>query len=312
MRTDQDVVLEGRVAIVSVKRWVPVVGFAERRCRPGDGSLGLASRTAPGLRERGGMHAEATGHEAMTIARRWAIDLAMLTAIGLLMGFLGPFASERAPIVLRYVYWMICMVGGGLIGVAADELLSRRIVATWRRVAVVSVLMTPAVSLLVLTTEHLLTREPFGWPSYQRLLGQVWPILLAVMVVRTLAWRRPPARIETRTVVAAPLPEVETAFRRRLSARRRGARLIAIEAHDHYLRVHTDAGAELITLRFADALDELALAHGWRVHRSWWVAADAVEAVRWRRGAGETRLVGGLIAPVSRTYAPVLKDAGWF
>ena len=50
-----------------------------------------------------------------TAARRWAIDLSMLVAIGLVMGFLGPFASERAPVVQRYVYWMICMVGGGLI-----------------------------------------------------------------------------------------------------------------------------------------------------------------------------------------------------
>jgi hypothetical protein len=312
MRAGQEAVLWGRAAIESVKREVPVVGFAERRCRPHGGSLGLGSRTAPELRERDGMHAGVTGHDRAAVARRWAVDLAMLVAIGLLMGFLGPFASERAPVLLRYVYWMICMVGGGLIGVAADELLSRRIVATWRRVVVVSALMTPAVSLLVLTTEHLLMREPFGWPGYRRLLWQVWPILLAVMVVRTLAWRRPPARIETRTVVAAPLPEAETTFRRRLSAKRRGARLIAIEAHDHYLRVHTDAGAELITLRFADALDDLALAHGWRVHRSWWVAADAVEAVRWRRGAGEARLVGDLVAPVSRTYAPVLRDAGWF
>jgi hypothetical protein len=246
-------------------------------------------------------------------ARRWSIDLAMLVAIGLLMGFLGPFASERAPIVGRYVYWMICMVGGGLIGIVADELLSRRVVATWRRVAVVSVLTTPLVSLWVMTTEHLLMGGSFGWPGYMRLLlWQVWPILLVVMVVRALVWRRSPARIETRTVIAPPLPQAEAAFRRRLSAKRRGARLLAIEAHDHYLKVHTDTGAELITLRFTDALEELSQAYGWRVHRSWWVAADAVESVRWRRGAGEMRLAGGLMAPVSRTYAPVLKEAGWF
>ena len=257
------------------------------------------------------MDGKAGEHDAATIGRRWAIDLAMLVAIGLLMGFLGPFASGRAPIVGRYVYWMICMVGGGLIGVAADELLRRYVAATWRRVAVVTVLMTPPVSLLVLITAHFLMGEPFGWPGYQRLLWQVWPVLLAVMVVRALAWRRLPARVETRTVIAPPLPETEATFRRRLSAKRRGARLIAIEAHDHYLKVHTDAGTELVTLRFADALEELAWAHGWHVHRSWWVAADAVEDVRWRRGTGEMRLVGGLMAPVSRTYAPVLKEAGW-
>ena len=245
-------------------------------------------------------------------ARRWAIDLAILVAIGLLMGFLGPFGSEHIPVVKAYVYWMICMVGGGLLGVVADEFLSRRMTGVWRRVAVVSLLITPLVTLLVLTTQNVLMGQPFGWPHYMRLLWQVWPILLAVMAVRALVWRRQPTRIETRTIIAPPLPEAEAAFRRRLSAKRRSARLIAIEAHDHYLKVHTDAGEELITLRFADALEDLAQAHGWRVHRSWWVAADAVEGVQWRRGAGEAHLAGGLKAPVSRTYSAVLKQAGWF
>lgn len=258
------------------------------------------------------MKGEARGAGGAAVARRWATDLAMLVAIGLLMGFLGPFGSDRVPDVERYIYWMVCMVGGGLIGIVADALLSPRVTMTWRRVAAVSLSMTPAVSLLVLTTEHLLLGGRFDVEGFVRLLWQVWPILLAVMAVRALVWRRAPARVETRTVIAPPLPEAEAAFRRRLSAKRRGARLIAIEAHDHYLKVHTDAGAELVTLRFADALDELARAHGWRVHRSWWVAADAVEEVRWRRGAGEMRLVGGLRAPVSRTYGPMLKEAGWF
>ncbi|CAN5438367.1 LytTR family DNA-binding domain-containing protein [soil metagenome] len=248
----------------------------------------------------------------MVTARRWTIDLAILAAIGLLMGFLGPFDSEGTPAGTRYLYWMICMVGGGVIGVAADELLSHRITGNWRRVAVVSVLMTPPVTLLVLATQTLLMGQPFGVRALLDLAWQVWPIMLAVMAVRALVWRRLPVRIETRTVIAAPLPEAEAAFRRRLSAKRRAARLIAIEAHDHYLKVHTDAGEELVTLRFADALGELAQAHGWRVHRSWWVAAEAVEGVRWRRGAGDILLVGGLTAPVSRTYAPVLKEAGWF
>lgn len=245
-------------------------------------------------------------------ARRWVIDAVVLAAIGLLMGFLGPFDSDGVPVAERYVYWMICIIGGGLIGIVADELLSRRITRPWRRGAAVSVLMTPPVTLLVLVTQSMIVEQPITWAAYGWLLWQVWPIMLAVLAVRALVWRRAPVRVETRTVIAPPLPEAEATFRRRLSAKRRAARLIAIEAHDHYLKVHTDAGAELITLRFADALEELALAHGWRVHRSWWVAADAVEAVQWRRGVGEARLAGGLTAPVSRTYGPVLKEAGWF
>lgn len=172
-----------------------------------------------------------------TATRRWAVDVAMLVAIGLLMGFLGPFGSNHVPDGDRYIYWMICMVGGGLIGIAADDLLSPRIAATWRRVAVVSIAMTPAVSLLVLITEHLLLGGRLDMEGFARLLWRVWPILLAVTAVRALVWRRPPARVETRTVIAAPLPEAEAAFRRRLSAKRRQARLIAVQAHDHYLKV---------------------------------------------------------------------------
>ncbi len=77
------------------------------------------------------------------------------------------------------------------------------------------------------------------------------------------------------------------------------------------MRVHTNAGSELVPMRFAEAMEELARAHGYRLHRSWWAAADAIEKVRWTRGGGEARLAGGLVAPVSRTNAAALKSAGW-
>lgn len=256
-----------------------------------------------------GDKAKGPGH--VMSARRWIFDLALLVAIGLLMAFLGPFGSDRVPVTQRYLYWLVCIVGGGLIGVLGDAVLRRHVPAAWKRVIAVSATMTPVVALFVLAADQLILGGRPDWQGFRRLLWQVWPILLAVMVVRALAWRPSSARVRTRTVIAPPLPENEAVFRRRLSAKRRQAGLIAVEAHDHYLRVHTDAGAELITLRFSDALGELDRAHGWRVHRSWWVAADAVEAVRWRRGVGEIRLVGGLTAPVSRTYRPVLRTAGW-
>jgi hypothetical protein len=167
-----------------------------------------------------------------TAWRRWAVDVAILVAIGAVMGFLGPFASERIAAPRRYVYWMICMVGGGLIGVMIDSLLERRVASTWRRVALVSVLMTPLVTLLVLTTQHLVVGAPFDGVFYLLLLPQVLPISLATMTVHALAWRRPPARVETRTVIAPPLPEAEAAFRRPAD-RGRGARPLSEGPHRH-------------------------------------------------------------------------------
>src|SRR3954470_20241027 len=115
--------------------------------------------------------------------RRWAADVAILVVIGLAMGFLGPFASERVAAPRRYLYWMICMVGGGLIGVLLDGLLARRIASPWRRGGLGSVLRSPPVSLLVLTPEHVVVRAPFDRAYYLLLLPQVWPICLATMVV---------------------------------------------------------------------------------------------------------------------------------
>jgi len=244
--------------------------------------------------------------------KRMLIDLGILIAIGLLLGFLAPFGFDRAPTGLRYAYWLMCMVGGGLIAIPGDAVLRLWLHKAWVRVAAGAVLLTPPVSLMVLLSEHLVMGGRLDWQGYSNLLWQVWPILLAVLIVLALVKRSPILKVETRTVFAPPLPEAEASFRLRLSAKRRSARLLAVQAHDHYLIVHTDAGEEMITLRFADALADLALAHGWQVHRSWWVCADAVEAVRWQRGIGEMRLVGGMTVPVSRTYGPVVKAAGWF
>ncbi len=249
---------------------------------------------------------------ALAPGRRAALELALLLAMALFMAAIGPYGTGTLPPPRALLYWFLCMVGGGLIGIAIDETVGRGAGSFGRRLAISSLGMTPLVTLLVLFVSHVLLRQPLNTGRYLWLLWQVLVVCVPVMALRALVWRRPRTVVETRVVVAPPLPEAEAAFRLRLSARRRAARLIAVEAYDHYLRVHTGAGSELVTARFAEALEELAGAHGFQTHRSWWIAADAIESVRWRRGAGEARLAGDLTAPISRAHAPALKAAGWF
>ncbi|HEX5262318.1 MAG TPA: LytTR family DNA-binding domain-containing protein [Phenylobacterium sp.] len=233
-------------------------------------------------------------------------DALLLSAIGLFLAVLGPYGTINSPTLVRLIYWPGVILGGGVIGIAVDELGGRRFRSPWLRWGFSSIVMTPAVCVLVL----LASMWAFG-PQQSRhwgsLVWQVFVISVGVMGIRQL--------VEQPTAQTKPAPadaQDDTAFRKRLSARFRTARLIAVEAEDHYLRVHTDAGSELVTLRFSDALGELAGVAGFQVHRSWWAAADAIEGVRWRRGRGELRLAGGLTAPVSRTHAAGLKAAGWF
>lgn len=239
---------------------------------------------------------------------RLALDLLMLVGVGLVMAALGPYRTLDVPDLVRTAYWLVAVIGAGLTGILVDSTVGPRIRGFWVRIVAVSLIMTVPVTPFIygLNAAMLdLPRRPWLMPQ---LAWQVLVVSLLLMALRALAWRR---IVETRTIVMPPLPEAERAFRLRLSARRRAARLIALEAEDHYVRVHTDSGSELLSMRFSEALEELAQAHGHRLHRSWWAPGDAIEAVRWKRGGGEARLAGGLTVPVSRSCAAALREAGW-
>ncbi|MFY8207755.1 MAG: LytTR family transcriptional regulator, partial [Caulobacter sp.] len=59
--------------------------------------------------------------------KRLAIDLLLLTVLGLVLGVLSPFGTAQLSPAERFIYWLLSIVGGGLIGVAVDEVLGRRI-----------------------------------------------------------------------------------------------------------------------------------------------------------------------------------------
>lgn len=99
------------------------------------------------------------------------------------------------------------------------------------------------------------------------------------------------------TEVAAPPPLLA---RSRLPAT---AEIRALTAEEHYVRIYTDGGADLVRYRFSDALGELApLPAGMQVHRSWWVRMDRVAAWHDRGRSCELELVDGLRVPVSLAF----------
>ena len=120
-----------------------------------------------------------------------------------------------------------------------------------------------------------------------------------------------------------PLPETPSRDPRRPTGRRtpvfldrmpdklRGGEIYAVEAQDHYLRLHTSRGQDLILMRLADALGELEGLEGAQVHRSWWVAKTAIAQAARGNGRATITLKNGAVARVSRTYARALREAGW-
>jgi hypothetical protein len=81
------------------------------------------------------------------------------------------------------------------------------------------------------------------------------------------------------------------------------AEIRAITAEEHYVRIYTSAGTDLVRYRFSDALAELGpVRAGMQVHRSWWVRMDRVASWHDRGRSCELELADGLRVPVSLAF----------
>lgn len=108
-----------------------------------------------------------------------------------------------------------------------------------------------------------------------------------------------------------PAPNQGNASRlmQRLAPAVRGE-LLSISVRDHYVDVRTSFGQASLLLRFSDAIAEAAPTEGAQVHRSHWVAWDAVDAVGTTNGRAVLRLKQGGEVPVSRSHREKLEARG--
>ncbi|MGO1118430.1 LytTR family transcriptional regulator DNA-binding domain-containing protein [Rhodovibrionaceae bacterium A322] len=114
---------------------------------------------------------------------------------------------------------------------------------------------------------------------------------------------------EPGTVPQTGTKDLPPAFARRWPEGLQGD-LIFLAMEDHYLRIHTNQGSDLILCRMDDAAHELATL-GRRVHRSYWVAEEAVQGMRKDGNRVFLKLPGDQEVPVGKTHRASLKEAGW-
>jgi len=60
-----------------------------------------------------------------------------------------------------------------------------------------------------------------------------------------------------------------------------------------------------------DQTDAIEGIEGAQVHRSWWIARDAITEAERGDGRATLTLKDGVTVPVSRTYARMLREKGW-
>ena len=232
----------------------------------------------------------------------------LVLGLGLLLGFAAPFAGDpplSAP--LRYAFWTAMTFAGYAAALAAEKLLP----ATLSRHPVIRIGATAIASALPLTFVA-------AWVIPLMRPGHIYaplqlPALFAAVSVIQLAivffLQGKPG------VSAQPAPsqsgEGPRAFPRSLLARlpnRLGDEIVALEAEDHYLRVHTTLGSDLVLMRLSDAIAAIEPGLGLQVHRSWWVADDAICEIARSDQRTHLRLSNGLLVPVGRTFSAAVRS----
>lgn len=253
--------------------------------------------------------------------RQIVIDLSVMTVIGVLLAVIGPIGSFAAPFWLRLTYWLGLAWAGYAcyrpIGSLVTRLGANLDLPDWSLWLIACLIATVPMTVVVWLVEAL--PPPLEMPSAEGWIttyGYVLAIGSVVTMVFYMIQSKPGVAAE---VIPAPAPApAETpapaSGQPRLFERlppALGTELVALEMEDHYLRVHTTLGSDLILLRMRDAMAELDGLDGAQVHRSWWVARASVRNVE--RDGRNVRLIlaNGLVAPVARNMVPVLKTAGW-
>ncbi|MBX3428075.1 MAG: LytTR family transcriptional regulator DNA-binding domain-containing protein [Hyphomonadaceae bacterium] len=262
-------------------------------------------------RQRTAVHEAPVAPDFSRTRREWARNLAIAVGAGVVLAFVGAMDSGSAPLLQRLLYWVPLMVGGGLLGHAMALLVAKipkANVNPWVFGAILSLALTLPATFVVWGYTNLLfgTRIPLA--ALPALFGSV--LLLSVAMTALMVVVNWPGRVTHAPAADAPAPSVR--FTDRLPAKLKGAVIYAVSAEDHYLRLHTSKGSDLILMRLGDAISELDGLEGAQTHRSWWVARDAVEDTR--RDGDKVVLVlkGGAEAPVSRPNVRALREAGWF
>jgi DNA-binding LytR/AlgR family response regulator len=243
------------------------------------------------------------------VGPKWLRSYGIATGMAALLSFTGANGTAVLPLPARLAYWLVLMYGGTLIAQITGRLLDHYTrLNLWQTIVAMMVIITPLIAVFVWLVTAAINGQA---PRLSNLPVYIPPVLVIAlcMAILHVMVAREPAQSHAFTPDVAT--ESGTAFRERLPFKFRHAEIYALEAEDHYLRVHTAAGDTLILMRLYDAIRELDGIEGTQTHRSWWVAKDAVTDTRRSDGRVSLTLKGGFDAPVSRSFTKALKQDGW-
>jgi hypothetical protein len=244
------------------------------------------------------------------------ITLFAFIAAGTLTTLAGPFGTYLSMgLIERAVYWY-ALIGASIIIAMpirryVDIVLSDH--GFWPRSSCTTVLFTLIFTPFLIGVNWLLlgiqTTEFMPiWKIY--LVVASVPLTVNPLVFIVLKIQREDVSETGSATLPAALTEPE---RPRIFERlpeRLGDDLLRLSVQDHFVCVHLAEGSETLRMRFGDAISEVDGIPGLRVHRSHWVAENAVAGHEFEAGKVILTLRDGSKIPVSRNYRADVEAAG--
>lgn len=236
--------------------------------------------------------------------------------VGLVFAFIS--STNNEPFSPRLVQWQLqsllpmALMVGTHIGLSFLSSFNR--LSVWQKVFMSGAVGASLFSPLALLIDIFYANE--GWPqSFAEELAGEWlgvffPAILVWMLINT-PWILDMQFVK-RTSADSQLKESKEVkpvcsypFMSHLR-QDMGDDLLCISSQLHYLEVVTANGKQLILYALKDAILEVQHDKGMQVHRSHWVAFEAIASFKRTGREGIITLVNGLKLPVSRSYIKTL------
>lgn len=244
-----------------------------------------------------------------------------MASLAVVLGLSGPFGTfARLNLAERLVYWLAIVALTYLVGLVCARLAQQGLRHHIRRPALLELVAaglagTP-VTLVVLAINLIAFAGDPGVPPLFLWVSCSLIAVLAAVIRQQLPGAAPlqpapgqPAAAVGPSPMVAAVPRDVPAIVERLPADKRGA-LLALSVEDHYVQVITSRGRGLVLIRLGDAIRETQPVAGLQIHRSHWVALEAVTGVQRSEGRVLLVLASGDVLPVSRSMLPQVRAAG--
>lgn len=152
--------------------------------------------------------------------------------------------------------------------------------------------------------------ELWAFSPVLALIGEFLTLATVVVPIHFLLWLIIDRNSHKAGVGAEAATQSEPEFLQQTTNLRAGD-VLALQAHEHYVRIFTRDGPELIQYRFGNAVEEMPPDIGLQVHRSWWVADSAVRSAKRGSRRWQLDLEQDVAVPVSDSYVAAVRERGW-